>query len=251
MPGVIVSARVVDAYSVAPRASSDGPLSVRATVGLPQLQQELLECAAGRTAIRATGDAEEALFVLSGRAVLSLDGIRYELEPESGACLAPGEEYRLENDGPEPLALVAVRIPEPVHAGGTIRERTVVRRLADQAAEEATTDRSYRVIADPATGLRSATLFVGYIPTVRAPDHYHTYDEVIFVIDGEGLFHAEGESWPLRAGSCVQLPARTVHCLENTGREVMRIVAAFRPAGSPAEAYYPDGRPAYAPAQST
>jgi hypothetical protein len=26
----------------------------------------------------------------------------------------------------------------------------------------------------------------------------------------------------------------------------MRVVAVFRPAGSPAEAYYPDGTPAYA-----
>jgi hypothetical protein len=37
-----------------------------------------------------------------------------------------------------------------------------------------------------------------------------------------------------------------VHCLENTGAEVMRVVAVFRPAGSPAAAYYPDGTPAYA-----
>jgi oxalate decarboxylase/phosphoglucose isomerase-like protein (cupin superfamily) len=46
-------------------------------------------------------------------------------------------------------------------------------------------------------------------------------------------------------GSCIQLPARTVHCLENTGADPMRVVAVFRPAGSPAEAYYPDGTPAY------
>jgi oxalate decarboxylase/phosphoglucose isomerase-like protein (cupin superfamily) len=49
----------------------------------------------------------------------------------------------------------------------------------------------------------------------------------------------------LTAGSSIQLPARTVHCLENTGDAVMRIVAVFRPAGSPAVAYYPDGSPAY------
>ena len=51
---------------------------------------------------------------------------------------------------------------------------------------------------------------------------------------------------PVRAGSRIHLPARTVHCLENTGRGVMRVVAVFRPAGSPAAAYYPDGTPAYA-----
>jgi oxalate decarboxylase/phosphoglucose isomerase-like protein (cupin superfamily) len=49
----------------------------------------------------------------------------------------------------------------------------------------------------------------------------------------------------LTAGSEIELPARTVHCLENTGEDVMRVVAVFRPAGSPAAAYYPDGTPAH------
>jgi len=120
-----------------------------------------------------------------------------------------------------------------------------VRRLEDQSAAQATTDREFRVIADPATGLKSATHFVGYIPTKRAPDHFHTYDEVIYVLDGHGRFHAVDQSWQLGPGSCIALPSRTVHCLENTGSDVMRVVAVFRPAGSPAAAYYPDGAPAY------
>ena len=114
-----------------------------------------------------------------------------------------------------------------------------------QELEAATTDREFRIVADPDSGLRSATHFVGYIPTVRAPDHFHTYDEVIYVIDGEGVMHAGDLEQRLSPGACIQLPARTVHCLENTGTEPMRVVAVFRPAGSPAAAYYPDGTPAY------
>jgi quercetin dioxygenase-like cupin family protein len=122
----------------------------------------------------------------------------------------------------------------------------VIRRLADQEAQNATTDRTYRIVADPSTGLRSATQFVGYVPTERAPEHFHTYDEVIYLLDGEGTFHtAAGEHTPVKAGSCIELSARTVHCLENTGQDVMRLVAVFRPPGSPAAAYYPDGTPAY------
>ena len=122
------------------------------------------------------------------------------------------------------------------------RPRDVVRRLADQ--EDATTDREFRIVADPASGLRSATHFVGYIPMVRAPEHFHTYDEVIYLLDGTGVFHVGVAERP-RPGSCIQLPARTVHCLENTGNGMMRVVAVFRPAGSPAAAFYPDGTPAY------
>jgi oxalate decarboxylase/phosphoglucose isomerase-like protein (cupin superfamily) len=32
-----------------------------------------------------------------------------------------------------------------------------------------------------------------------------------------------------------------VHSLENVGDEPMQVLGVFRPAGSPSEAYYPDG----------
>ena len=152
------------------------------------------------------------------------------------------------------MRLVSVRIPQPAQAGDSSDEaagpqaggeRGVVRALAEQEAQDATAEREFRIVADPDCGLRSATHFVGYIPPGRAPVHYHTYDEVIYVLDGEGVLHAGGASTPIAEGSCIQLPARSLHCLENTGAAVMRIEAVFRPAGSPAAAYYPDGSPAY------
>jgi quercetin dioxygenase-like cupin family protein len=228
---------------------SPGPDAARPTLGSPtgfgaRLEQAILECPAGTSLARATGAYEEVLFVLDGRGVLHLGDDDHELERESGAYLTPGEEYVLE--ATEGLRLVSVRIPDPDRAPPAATERAVVRRLADQEAAAATTDREFRIVADPATGLRSATHFVGYIPRKRAPDHFHTYDEVIYVLDGEGVLRAEDAEHAVSAGSCIQLPARTVHCLENTGEDVMRVVAVFRPAGSPAAAYYPDGSPAYA-----
>ncbi len=208
------------------------------------LHQDVLDFAAGHFEDRTSHRAEEVLFVVHGRATLSAHGVSSELDAECGAYIPPGCSYELGNAGEEPLRIVAVSIPDPEPGDGV--HEPVIRRLADQEAHEATTDREFRIVADPATGLRSATHFVGYIPTKRAPDHFHTYDEVIYVLDGEGMFHAEGAQQPLGPGSCIELPARTVHCLENTGEHVMRVVAVFRPAGSPAAAYYPDGTPAYA-----
>ena len=252
------------------------------------LEQAVLECAPHTGITRATGEAEEVLFVLSGAGSLRLgDGETHALEPETGINLGPGQEYELTAEGSDPLRTVSVRIPAPARQvdggpapqvdgrrapqvdggpapqvdGGRASQvdggpaphvdgdggaaRVVVRRLADQEAQSATTDRTFRIVADPSTGLRSATHFVGYIPIERAPDHFHTYDEVIYVLEGEGAFHTGGESTPIRRGSTIELPARTVHCLENTGPDEMRLVAVFRPAGSPAAAYYPDGTPAY------
>ncbi|MBV8991007.1 MAG: cupin domain-containing protein [Solirubrobacterales bacterium] len=250
MSGVSARPRVVDANAV-PESPSDGdPLTVRATLGPQPLAQQVLACATGRSRVRATDVAEEVLFVISGAGVLRVNGVAHQLECESGAHLKPGETYVIENRDPEPLELVAVRIsPRPrAGASGADAGRSGVRKLADQQAQDATAAREFRIVADPATGLASATHFVGYIPVGRAPDHFHTYDEVIYVLDGEGALLAEGVETPVTAGSCIELPARVVHCLENKGPGLMRVVGVFTPAGSPAAAYYPDGTPAHAAA---
>jgi mannose-6-phosphate isomerase-like protein (cupin superfamily) len=210
--------------------------------GFHALEQSIVDLAPGGSTTRATGGAEEVLFVVSGEAVLRVAGGGHRLQTESGAYLAPGERYELENPGSDQVRVISVRIPDP---GDPPTKRFATSRLEDQDSHAATAERWFRIVADPDSGLRSATHFVGYIPTEKAPDHFHTYDEVIYILEGEGVFHAGGEDRPLAPGSCIQLPARTVHCLENTGPGTMRLVAVLRPAGSPAAAYYPDGTPAY------
>jgi mannose-6-phosphate isomerase-like protein (cupin superfamily) len=241
---------VVDAAGVLPRHNPQTGLTVRPTLGGPgsdfkPLEQAVLECPPGRSQQIAVGEVEETLFVLAGEGAIHIRGETHPLEPEVGVYLPPGSRFVLESTGLEPLRVVAVRVPDPSPGPPSPVQ---VRRLADQELESATTQREFRIVSDPATGLRSATHFVGYIPTERAPDHFHTYDEVIYVLEGEGMMRAGRFKSPVSAGACIQLPARTVHCLENTGEAPMRIVAVFRPAGSPAAAFYPDGTPAYAAA---
>ena len=216
-------------------------------------EQAVIECEAHGSTARATGQAEEVLFVLEGSGALLAGRERHALEPETGAYLPPGHDYELHNEGSDPMRVVCVRVLDPVPhgAGGETPEeadgnpRPVVRRLADQDDQSATTERLFRIVADPSTGLRSATQFVGYIPATRAADHFHTYDEIIYILEGTGTFSTGGTIRPIGPGSQIELPARTIHCLENTGQDMMRLVAVFRPAGSPAYAYYPDGTPAY------
>jgi mannose-6-phosphate isomerase-like protein (cupin superfamily) len=242
MPAV----NVVNAPEVEPFVSPSG-LAVRVTLGpgtdFDALTQAVLECEPGqRAAVQVPDDVEETMFVLTGEGRLHIRGEAHALSPDLGIYLPPGSEAELENTGDGPLRLVAVRVPDP-SPGPPMPPG--VSRLDDQEMEQATTEREFRIVADPRTGLRSATHFVGYIPPERAPDHFHTYDEVIYVLEGEGRMEAGAFSQPVTAGSCIQLPARTVHCLSNAGAGPMRIVAVFRPAGSPAAAFYPDGTPAY------
>jgi mannose-6-phosphate isomerase-like protein (cupin superfamily) len=242
MPAVTV----IDVGDVAAQESPQTGLTVRPTLGpatgFDALEQAVLTCAPGRSRHIDVDEVEETLFVLEGEGVIHVRGEAHRLEPEVGVYLPPGSRFELECTGEADLRVLAVRIPDP-SPGPPSPPR--VQRVADAEAESATTSREFRIVADPRSGLRSATHFVGYIPTERAPEHFHTYDEVIYVVEGQGLMRAGLVERPVAAGTCIQLPARTVHCLENTGDGPMRIVAVFRPAGSPAAAFYPDGTPAY------
>jgi mannose-6-phosphate isomerase-like protein (cupin superfamily) len=206
--------------------------------GSEALTQRLLRFGPGRSAARGPGEREEALFVVEGSGTLLLDGVEHALEPETAVRVMPGQSYQLDNPGPGELALVSVLVPPAADAVG---EAPPVVRLADQQSREATSDRAFRILLDPESGLSGGTQFVGVIPTKRAPEHYHHYDEVIYVLEGRGVLHIGDDHTPLGPSSCIHLSPRLQHCLENTGPGDMRVVALFRPAGDPSEAYLPGG----------
>ena len=160
--------------------------------------------------------------------LFSLDGCRvvigersYELEPQSGVFIHAGQAFRVEGPG----TLVSVQCP------ATDASPPPVVRLSDQRAMP-TADRWYRVLIDS-----EVTQFVGSIPPGRAPDHFHEYEEVLFILLGEGRMWAGEESTPIGYGSCIYLPRKQVHCVENTGTGELRLLGVFYPAGSPAVRY--------------
>jgi len=125
------------------------------------------------------------------------------------------------------------------HAALGPRERTVTVGKVD--AESATGRRSFEVLFGPHNGSTRATLFVGHVPPGAAPWHYHLYDEIVWIWRGEGLFHVEGGSEPLAAGSAFRINPREVHVVENTSAtEDLVVVGLFTPAGSPSAAYLAD-----------
>jgi mannose-6-phosphate isomerase-like protein (cupin superfamily) len=198
--------------------------------GCAEFEQEVLRFdRPGETRV-SEGD-DEVLYVLSGSGVAEIGGERSELRPGTAAYVGQGTPWHVtEADALEVLS-VLVRDPLP-------NEQTHAVVGVDAVdAGTATAGRMFRLLAPCAT----ATQFVGYIPVGRAPDHFHKYDEVVYVLDGTGELHIDGETVPLVAGTCVHLPNGLVHCLENTGPGELQVLGVFRPAGSPAEAYYPDG----------
>jgi mannose-6-phosphate isomerase-like protein (cupin superfamily) len=209
---------------------TDGP--VTPLFAVPEFRQRLLRFDGAGDDHR-DDERDEVLYVLEGSAVATVGGEKQELEPGTGVFVARGTPWQVESaDG---LELLSVLVEEPLPATASHAV------IASGERGTATAGREFTLLAHPENGCESVTQFVGYIPVGRAPDHFHRYDEVVYVLAGEGAFHVDGESAALRAGSCIHLPARLIHCLENHGPGEMQVLGVFRPAGSPAEAYYPDG----------
>jgi len=185
------------------------------------------------------GDADEVLYVLDGSASLRVNGDAHAVGPGSSVFVSRGTSWSVEGS----LRALSVLVHDPSPASAT----HAVVDLATEEKGRATAGRQFVLGAWPEVGCASVTQFIGLVPPGRAPDHFHRYDEVIYVLAGEGVLYVDGEEAALRPGAGVHLPARMVHCLANTGTEELRLLGVFRPAGSPAEAYYPDGTPAVVP----
>ena len=165
-----------------------------------------------------------SLRVIEGRGTLrndDLEEVLYLLRADIGIHVPAGSEVALGGG----VTVISVR------TRGTFRGPVKSVRMTD-AIVQRTGDRWYRELIQGET-----TQFVGSIPPGRAPDHFHTYEEVICILQGEGRMWAGPSSTPIAEGSCIYLPRKQAHCLENTGSGELRLLGVFYPAGSPAVRY--------------
>jgi mannose-6-phosphate isomerase-like protein (cupin superfamily) len=209
-------------------------VAIDSSNGSDVLELHLARYGPGRSSPRTLQGRQEIMYAVSGSGSLTVAGESHQLEPGTAAYLTAGETYEVDNPGSEELMIVSATAPQDGEAEATAR--TV--RYADQPTLPASGDREFRYLVTDEVGCRDATQFYGVIAPGRAPDHSHVYDEVIYVLEGEGVFHGGGEDRPVRGGSCIHIPPFFVHSLENSGETPMRIVATFHPSGDPASRAY-------------
>ena len=199
----------------------------------------LFECAEFAQRVREVAgehreeSCDEVLYVLSGSGSARVDGREIDLRPGTALFVARGTPWSAAGDA----SCLSVLVHDPVPAAAT---HAVVDLNAVEEGK-ATAGRAFLLGATPDVGCESVTQFIGLVPPGRAPDHFHRYDEVIYILEGEGVLEIDGEQTPIGPGTCIHLPRTLVHCLANTGESDLRLLGVFTPAGSPAEAYYPDG----------
>jgi mannose-6-phosphate isomerase-like protein (cupin superfamily) len=235
-----VSTFVVDEADVEPVREDGDTASERLTFQADHLEQRVTRFAPGRSRERTNDARHELLYVVSGSGELDLDGERHRLEPGTGAFVAPGESWTVDNPGPHELLLVAVSATADLEVDAGRRKKTI--RFDDQPEQSASVERTFRYLINEDAGCLDVTQFMGIVQPSKAPFHSHPYEELGYIVKGEGVAHVGGASVPLRPGSCFHLPPEKVHCIENVGPEPMHILGVFHPSDSPANRVYQDNK---------
>jgi len=231
---------VVDEADVEPVRENGDTASARLTFEAGQLEQRVIRFASGRSRERTAAARHELLYVVSGSGELELDGERHALETGTGVFVAPGEAWAVDNPGPDELLVVSVSATADLGVDEERRKKLV--RFDDQPELTASVERTFRYLINEDAGCLDVTQFMGIVQPSKAPFHSHPYEELGYIVKGEGVAHVEGRSTPLRPGSCFHLPAEKVHCIENVGPEPLRILGVFHPSDSPANRVYQDNK---------
>ena len=205
-----------------------------ADTGSQLLEQHVVRYAPGRSLPRGEEKRDELLFVVSGTGTLELEGEPHPLEPDSGVYVRAGERYSVDNEGPDDLRRLdhrAGRAGLPLAARG----RRPLRRPAGAARRR---QAHVPLPRQPGRGLHGRDAVRRHRRAVSC-----TRPQPLLRrgrLHRRGFAHIGGDSMPLRAGSCFHLPPETVHCIENTGPGVMRILGVFHLSGDPASRVYED-----------
>ena len=219
---------------------ADGDTAARAVAidrgfGSEVLELHVTRFDPGRSQQRTLEGVQEIMYAADGSGSLIVDGRSDRLEPMTAAYVGAGETYEIENPGPGTLLVISAVAPQ-TDGGPQVDRRTV--RYEDQEPLPASGDREFRYLVTDEVGCTELTQFFGIIAPGRAPDHSHVYDEVIYVLEGEGMLHIDDSHEPVGAGTCIHLPPFLEHSLENSGDGPMKVVATFHPAGDPASRAY-------------
>ena len=180
----------------------------------------------------------------SPRVTVVIDCQSVKVDANTGIYIRPNQTFSIHNPDRDAVTMIGSQCPDPDRPQQFVDAPQVspslgpipVVQLGDQKAQT-TADRWYRVLIDERVGSTQVTQFVGSIPPGRAPDHFHQYEEVLFILKGEGRMWAGETNTPIGVGDCIYLPKGQLHCVENTGEGELRLLGVFYPAGSPSVRY--------------
>ena len=179
-----VSMFVVDEADVDAVREDGDTASTRLTFETEPLEQRVIRFAPGRSRERTANGHHDLLYVVVGTGELELEGGRHPLGPGTGAFVAPGETWSIENPGTDELLAVLVSAADELGVAQDRRRVTV--RFDDQPEHTASVERTFRYLINEDAGCLDVTQFVGIVQPSKAPFHSHPYEELGYIVTGEG-----------------------------------------------------------------
>jgi mannose-6-phosphate isomerase-like protein (cupin superfamily) len=225
-------------------------MPISRAMGARDIAQYVSRYSEGVSSARRNPVGEEVIYIINGSGTCFIDGYSYPIEAGTAVYIPPGSVYQFENldergRGVSDIETVSVCCPEDEDAqvgiapiARTPHDTRPFRTVRESDREVIPTgDRTFRLLVNQDLGAARVTQFSGIIPHGRAPMHHHTYEEAIYIIEGQGLAWTKEGNAPFRSGSSIYLPRGVSHCLENTGASDIRLLGVFHPSGSPAVRY--------------
>lgn len=217
---------------------------------------------------------EESFYLLEGEAVLEVDGGRNLLRGDDHGFVPVAVTHRWSNPGGTVARYLRVRAPQPRAGAETTRDFTMPAVSGDpepiEPAHPATRRfghfempmipppgpiqmRGFRssaarnvsvwMLVDEIVGAVHHTLFmVSFAPTGQTVtlggQHYHPFEEIYYIVEGEAIAHLEDESHPVGAGDVIFAGVNALHGFSNTTDRPVRWIEAQAPAPPPAGAFF-------------
>jgi quercetin dioxygenase-like cupin family protein len=201
---------------------------------------------------------EEGFYLLSGRALLAIEGRSYRLSAGDHGALKVGTAHAWRNAGAEPVRWLQIAAPQPKPTG---RERDTFFARDAQVPTEAALDTAVpgdllghfdvgqiprgpegriaggglegvflKWMIDEKLGARHhRMLFIEYQPGVSIGLHDHTFEESYFILSGEVEATLDGRKYLAKRGNVLWTGVGCVHAFANISQAPVRWLETFAP----------------------
>ena len=204
---------------------------------------------------------EEGFYILSGEAVVTINGSSYLLGPGDYAAIKVGTLHAWHAASSSPVRWLSMSAPQPKPQSG-VRDTFFARdRAVPTQASRLDLDNlngnllgHFDVTQIPAPSERKALglqglegvflkwmidenfgarhhrfLFIEYQPGVSIAPHDHTFEEAYFILSGEVEGTLDGKAYRARAGDVLWTSVGCVHTFVNNSTEPVRWLETFSP----------------------
>jgi quercetin dioxygenase-like cupin family protein len=231
------------------------------TTGSVHTGLSMNELAAGGAIHPHVHSFEEGFYILSGEAVVTMNGASYLLGPGDYAAVKVGTPHAWHAASSSPVRWLGMAAPQPKPRGGLrdtffAKDRTVPSQAArldldnlngnllghfDVSQIPAPSERKalglqglegvfLKWMIDENFGARHHRfLFIEYQPGVSIAPHDHTFEEAYFILSGEVEGTLDGKVYRARAGDVLWTSVGCVHTFVNKSTEPVRWLETFSP----------------------